>query len=215
VLGLVFALAAFSMVRGYAVRARRLSASLGGPVAVEVAARSLARGTVLTGSMLRERTYPSAYAPPGAVHAMHDAEGRALLTSMAAGELLTLDRLAAKGAGPVAALVPSGLRAVSVPSSLPASAIRPGDRIDVLATFPGPHAHTETVAAGIEVLRVLTASGTSDPSFANASVAGSPDATLLLIVTPVQTQQLAYARAFATLSIALDGPEEVMPSERP
>ena len=33
---------------------------------------------------------------------------------------------------------------------------------------------------------------------------------LLLLVAPSQAQQLAYARAFADVSIALDGPREVV-----
>jgi pilus assembly protein CpaB len=213
VLGVVFALAAFSIVRGYAARARRMSASLGGPVAVQVIAHFMPRGTVLTSAMLIERTYPSSYAPPGAVHRPKDAVSRVLLTSMAAGEPLTLDRLAPRGAGPVAALVPPGLRVVSVPSSLPPGAIGAGDRIDVLATFPGPHAHTETTATGIEVLRVISAATGEQPGLAATSASGSAPATLLLLVTPEQTQELAYVRAFADLSIALDGPEEVTPSE--
>ena len=86
VLGVVFALAAFSIIRGYAARARRMSASLGGPVAVQVTAHSLPRGSVLTSAMLIERTYPSSYAPPGAVHRPKDAVSRVLLTSMAAKE---------------------------------------------------------------------------------------------------------------------------------
>jgi len=132
---------------------------------------------------------------------------------MAPGEPLTLDRLAPQGAGPVAALVPSGLRAVSIPSSLSPGAVGAGDRIDVLATFPGPHAHTETVASGIEVLRVIPAAAVEQPGLAGTATSGSATASLLLIVTPVQTQELAYARAFADLSIALDGPGEVTPSE--
>jgi len=195
VLGVVFALAAFSIIRGYAARARRMSASLGGPVAVQVTAHSLPRGSVLTSAMLIERTYPSSYAPPGAVHRPKD------------------DRLAPRGAGPVAALVPPGMRVVSVPSSLPPGAVGAGDRIDVLATFPGPHAHTETTATGIEVLRVISAVTGEQPGLAATSPSGSAPSTLLLLVTPEQTQELAYVRAFADLSIALEGPEEVTPSE--
>jgi pilus assembly protein CpaB len=215
VLGVVFALAAFSMVRGYAAKARRLSGALGRPVVVEVTARDLARGTVLTGSMLRQRTYPFAYAPPGAAHASDTVDGLALLTAMPAGAVVTLDRLAPKGAGPVAALVPPGLRAVAIPSSLPSGAVRAGDRIDLLATFPGPHAHTETVADGVEVLRVMTTGGAEGSTLANVRTAAPTSATLMVLVTPDQQEEFAYAHAFAALSISLDGPEEVVAADAP
>src|SRR5947208_16124942 len=188
------------MVRGYAAKARRLTGALGQPVVVEVSARALTRGTVLTDSMLRLRTYPAAYAPPGAVHDPDAVAGLALLTSMPAGAAVTADRLAPKGAGPVAALVPAGLRAVSLPSSLPQGAVRSGDRIDLLATFPGPHAHTETVGAGVEVLRVMTAGASEEPSLGNVGSSTPATTTLMVLVTPEQQEQFAYARAFAAIS---------------
>jgi Flp pilus assembly protein CpaB len=215
VLGVVCAMAAFSMVRGYAAKARRLTGALGQPVAVEVTTRALARGTVLTGSMLRQRTYPSAYAPPGALRDPDAVAGLALLTSMPAGAAVTADRLAPKGAGPVAALVPPGLRAVSLPSSLPSGAVRAGDRIDVLAVFPGPHAHTETVAEGVEVLRVMSSDAQNGPGLANIGSSSSAATSLMVLVTQDQEEEFAYARAFAALSISLDGPEEVVAAQAP
>jgi Flp pilus assembly protein CpaB len=130
-----------------------------------------------------------------------------LLAGMAKGEVVTTSRLAPKG-GPVAALVPSGLRAVTVPSTFAPGAIRAGDHVDVLATFPGARAHVETVATGLEVLAVVpSSSGASGSNQGGASDAG---ADLLVLVEPSQAQQLAYAKAFAAVSIALDGPEGVV-----
>ena len=215
VLGVVCAVASFSLVRGYTAKARRLAGALGQPVVVEVSARALTRGTVLTDSMLRQRTYPAAYAPPGAVHDPQAVADLALLTSMPAGVAVTVDRLAPKGAGPVAALVPPGLRAISLPSSLPSGAVRAGDRVDVLAVFPGPHAHTETVAAGVEVLRVMSSGAPGGPSLANVGSSSSAAATLMVLVTQDQQEEFAYAKAFAALSISLDGPEEVVAAQAP
>jgi pilus assembly protein CpaB len=215
VLGVVFAVAAFSLVRGYSARVQRLQAGVGDPTPVAVAAQPLARGEVLGADMFRIRLFPAAFAPPGAVRDPGSVEGGVLLAPLAAGEPLTVDRLAPHGAGPVAGLVPSGLRAVPLVTSLVAGAVRPGDRVDVLATFPGPRAHTETVASGLEVLRVLQTGDASTGSAYGTGAASTSGIVLMLLVTADQTEQLAYARAFADVSIVLDGAQEVVSSEGP
>ena len=98
---------------------------------------------------------------------------------------------------------------------MPRGSVRPRDRVDLLATFAGGRPHTETVATGVEVLTVL-GSGTPEaaPGLGDAapSTATATGQTLVLLVTPDQAEQLAYARAFADLSISVEGPhEEVTP----
>src|SRR5437763_11094422 len=158
--------------------------------------------------MLSMQSRPSAYIPPGAVRDPSSVAGRVLLANVSQGQVVTFSLLAPKG-GPVGSLVPAGLRAVAVPSSLPPGAVASGDRVDVLATFPGAHAHVETVASGLEVLRALSA-GTGSGTGGDVASPGT-GTTLLLLVSPDQAEQLAYARAFAAVSIALDGPQEVVP----
>ena len=82
-----------------------------------------------------------------------------LIADLAEGEILTKTRLSSAGTGPVAALVPAGLRAFVLPAGPPAGTVRSGDEIDVLATY-GANAgrpYTETVASGLEVLDVVEA----------------------------------------------------------
>ena len=203
--------AAFLVVRGYEARVEALAPALGEPVRVVVATAGLPRGTVLVSGMLREATYPSRYTPPGAVHEVERAAGRTLIAAMAPGEPLTHTRLAPIRTGPVAALVPPGLRAFAVVTSLPRGSVRPGDRVDVLATFAGGQPHTETVASGVEVLTVLAANGVGGGEGlgdAPAAFESGPGQTLILLMSPDRAEQLAYARAFADLSISVDGPGE-------
>ena len=214
VLGVVCALAAFAVVRSYTARAGALRAELGNPVAIVVARQELDRGSVLDESMLAIREFPSAYAPPGAARSVDDLVGRVAVTPLGEGTPVTEDRLAPHGAGPVAALVPPGFRAVSIPSTLAPGTVRGGDHVDVLATYPGPRAHTEIVATELEVIGVLASESPTGPDLASG-VPGSNASELLLLVTPEQAQELAYARAFADLSLALDGPEEVVAAAGP
>ncbi len=203
VIGLVLGAAAYLLVQGYASHVRMLQRDLGHPVRVVVAAVDAERGAVLDDSMVSVSRWPSAYVPPGAVHRSDWIGGRVLLSALRKGEILTVSRLAPRG-GAVASLIPPGLRAAAVPSTLPPGAVSPGDRVDVLATFPGARAHIETVASALQVIRVVAPTETD----VSGGGPGAPTAVLVLLVAPDQAEELAYARAFADVSITLDGPQE-------
>jgi Flp pilus assembly protein CpaB len=208
-----------AMLAGLLVRAGfegvgAASAGSGPQVAVVVAGQAVSRGSPLRPAALRLIRIPGAFAPPGALSGIRRAAGRVALTDLAAGEVVTETRLARVRAGPVASLVPQGLRAFAVPTSLPPGSIAPGDRVDVLGTFGAGGAgqpHTEMVVEGVEVLLVL---GERDPASggsalgldAAAAGAGSP-MTLIVLVGPDDEQRLAYARAFANLEVAIAPPE--------
>ncbi len=193
----------FALVRGYAARLEALRPAVGTPVPVVVAAEAIARGTVLGEDALRVQEMPSAFAPPGALGSIDQALGRTVGSDLAVGEPLTRTRLGATGAGPVASLVPSGLRAFPVQADVPAGSVQAGDRVDVLATFGGPHPHTETVAEGLEVLLVV---GDDGGSVGLAST-GASAPSLVLVVSAQEAERLAYAKAFADLSVAIQPAE--------
>jgi pilus assembly protein CpaB len=196
VLALAAGATSFLVVRGYAAEIEALRPSAGAPITVVVAATDLARGTTLSETDLLVREFPAPYAPPGVIEEPEDAVGLTLVSDLAEGEPLTGTRVRGAG-GPVASLVPSGLRAFVVAAGLPPGAVRPGDHVDVLATFGGPHPYTDTVGTGLEVLSVLDepagtfeASGTSGPS-------------LVLLVSPETAERLAHATAFAQISVTI------------
>ena len=204
-LAVVFALAAFWSVHGYVAQVQALTPALGRSVPVMVASRDLGRGTRLTADMLRQVTYPSRFSPPGAIAGPDQAVGRVLLAGLATGEPLTQTRLAPRRAGPVASLVPDGYRAFAVTTSLPAGAVRPGDHVDLLATFAKGQYHTETVASDVEVLLVLGATSSSGGGLPDTGASLGSGQTLMLLVRPDQAEQLAYARAFADLTVTVSG----------
>lgn len=205
VLAVASGVAAFAIVRGYASRLEALRPIVGQPVPVVIAAADLTRGTAIGGSMVRVAPLPSLLAPPGSFSDATELEGRVLLTDVANGEAITRTRLAARSVGPVAALVEPGLRAAAVDSGLPPGAVRPGDRVDVLATYGGERPHTETVASELEVLRVMSPS----PS---GAVGGSEVPSLVLLVTPLDAERLAYAKAFADLDVSISTQPSEIPS---
>ena len=194
-------LAAFGIVRGYAARLEALRPAVGSPVPVVVAAEALPRGAILDQEALRLTSMPSAFAPPGALRSIDEALGATLVADLAEGEPVTRTRIGTSG-GPVAAQVPTGLRAFVVPSGMPAGSVRPGDRVDVLATFGGQRPYTETVATGLEILSVL-----ADEHGAVAVTGTATGPTLVLLVTPDAAERLAYAKAFADLTLTVAGVE--------
>jgi Flp pilus assembly protein CpaB len=212
VLAVAAGLGAFLLVRSYAQRLDALRPLAGEPVPVVVAASGIARGTTLSADDLRAASLPAAYAPPGAVDDPGELAGRTVLTDLREGEPVSATRLAPEGAGPVAALVPPELRALTVPSSLPAGTVRPGDLVDVMGTFGGGRPHTETVATGLEVLlslddgqpAALGASADAGTTLPAASLTASGP-TLVLLVSTSDAERLAYAQAFAELTVAIAG----------
>jgi pilus assembly protein CpaB len=205
-LAIACGLTALLLVRGMESRFAAAHPATGSPVAVVVAATNAARGSVVSAGMVRIQRIPRTYAPPGALTTAEQVVGRVLVSDVAAGEVLTRTRVSAGVAGPVAALVPPGLRAMSVVVVATARDLRAGDHVDLLAAFGGGAPHTETVAEGLEVLRVADAGrssgGSSLPGVA-APAPGGTKASLLLLVGPDVAQRLAFAQAFATLSIAI------------
>lgn len=189
-LGLVVGLGATLGLREY-LAALEVRASRPEMIGIVVAAADLPRGVTVEPHMLGSAEVPVAFAPPGVLTSADQAIGLVLLTDVVAGEPLSSSRLA-RG-GPVAALVPDGLRAIAVTVALPAGTLAPGDRVDLFATYAAGNPHTELVAAGVEVLWLVDGS-TTDIGDA---------ATILLLVAPETAERVAFARAFADLSVAI------------
>lgn len=194
VLSLTLAAGATMAVQARLARLEARAAGAGPERTVIVAGRDLARGTVLGPDMLDRTRIPDRFLPPGTSSSLEEVAGHVLSSDVAAGEPITLVRLTSRG-GPVAALVPPSLRAVPVPAALPASAVRPGDRVDVLATYATGQPHTETVVTGAGIVSVL-------PS---GSVQGG-GVTLIILVGPESAERLAFARTFADLTVAIAPP---------
>ena len=210
---LSLSVAAGLLLRGYVGRVASVSPASVPEATVVVASVRIERGAALAPGELRLAHMPLPYAPPGALDDISKAAGRVALADLSPGEVVTETRLARVRAGPVASLVPRGLRAFAVPTSLPANLVEPGDRVDILATFNTGQVHTEVVVSGVEILLVLS-SGTTRQSASGASDRGglgldaeaaglSGSTTLVLLLSPDQQERLAFARAFANLEVTM------------
>jgi pilus assembly protein CpaB len=196
---------AFVLVRGYQDRVEALHPAVGAPVGVVTAAADLTRGTLVSDDMLAASTVPSEFAPPGAMGDPVSIVGRVLASDVEAGEIITRSRLAGSAVGPIAALVPEGLRAVIVAGGVPSGTLRAGDRIEVFATYGGGRPHTELVATDLEVVRILNG-GVTEPGIGGATT-GDEGVSLVLLVDGDAASRLAYAKTFGQLQIAILGPD--------
>jgi Flp pilus assembly protein CpaB len=194
VLAVAAGVGSFTLVRGYATEIEALRP--GDPTPVVVAAAPLERGTVLTEDALVLEHVPAAFAPPGAFGSVAGAAGRTLVADLAEGEAVTRTRVGGEG-GPVAAQLESGLRAFVVTAGVPADVLRPGDLVDVIATFGGPRPYSDTVGSGLEVLSIVQDDG------GTFEAGGSSGPSLVLLVTPDVAERLAHAAAFGEISVSV------------
>src|SRR5215204_2355021 len=193
-LAVVAGAGSFTLVRGYAAELEALRPVAGNDVPVVVAERDIQRGSVIDEGSVRLQPMPSAYAPPGALRSVATAVGRTLGSDLAEGEAVTRTRV---GCGPVASLVAGGLRAFVVGSGLPSGVLEPGDRVDVIATFGGPHPYTDTVGSGLQILSIV------EQDAGTFQAGGATGPSLVLLVSPETAEQLARATAFGQLTVTI------------
>jgi pilus assembly protein CpaB len=204
-ISLACAVGAAVVMRAYAVRLDATRPDGGPPSRVVTAADDVTRGTILSDELLEIVTLPTRFLPPGAIRDPGRVTGRVAAADLAAGEVLTALRVAGGRAGPTASVVPPGMRAVQVPVASTVG-VRPGDVVDVLATFGGGGAHTEVAGEALEVLSIdRQASGAL-----GAATGPNGGIGLVLLVAPTDAQRLAFAATFATLSIAVRSPGDLV-----
>ena len=195
-LAVVAGAGSFTLVRGYAAELEALRPVPGSDVPVVVADRDLERGSVIDEESVRLQPMPPEYAPPGAIRSVASAVGRTLGSDLAEGEAVTGTRVGGAG-GQVASLVEGGLRAFVVGSGLPSGVLEPGDRVDVIATFGGPHPYTDTVGSGLEILSIV------EQDAGTFQAGGATGPSLVLLVSPETAEQLARATAFGRLAVTI------------
>jgi len=197
---LLCAAGAASIVHGSASSVRQATAAVGPPVPVVVAAVPVVRGTALALSDVEVLPVPASLAPPGAVADPGSVVNRIVLTDLAPSEAVTQTRLAPEGAGPLAALVPPGLRAVALAVPVLPPGLVAGDRVDVLATYGEGRTYTETVGTALEILVPPDAGGSDGQELGGASGAG-----LVLLADVATASRLARAAGFSIMSVAVVG----------
>jgi pilus assembly protein CpaB len=187
-----------------------------GTVKVLVAQQDLSTGQKVAPDNLKWQTWPAAAAGPNFIRkadrpdAIKQLSGTFVRTAFAVDEPIRESKLIkADGSGYMAAILPSGMRAISTNISPETSAggfILPNDRVDVILTRRDKAAEK---AAGVEVhtsetilnnIRVLAIDQTIEEKNGQKVVVGK---TATLELSQHQAETLALARQLGTLSLAL------------
>ncbi len=182
---------------------------------IAVAAFPLDYGAELTPDKVRFIDYPVQSLPPGSYRSlaqlMPQGKSRAVLRPMTMNEPILASKLSGEGQGAsIAALLPDGMRAVSVAIddvSGVAGFVQPNDAVDVLVTrriqASGNQNRTVTdvLLQNTKVLAMGADTKTADG-------AAKPAKTATLQVDPLDAQKLALAQEIGSLSLVLRRPGE-------
>ncbi len=181
--------------------------------AVLVSAHDLGFGSVVADGDVRWQPWPKDQVPPGTIarslqpNAIDNVKGAIVRSNFSAGEPLRADRLVkGNGSGFMAAVLPSGMRAVAIDlidqgKSAAGGFILPNDRVDVIRTFhpddaPASFA-SETILSNIRVLAI----GQSIQEKAGERTVIGGTATLEMM--PEQAEKVILAQRTGQLTLAL------------
>ena len=193
-------------------------ASGGTPVKLLVARKQIEPGTVVTEDMLATRVVPTAYVETRAVRESEKSRivGLRMATPVQAQQTLMWTDLAiaADDRRDLSSLVQTGMRAVGVRAASEDKSfalMRPGDRVDVIATMP---VEGTTQRQSILLLQnVLVLAVGLDTGNEQNKPGEQRDLLLNLSLSIPETQLLALALEKGRLSVALRNPDDVRIAE--
>lgn len=217
------AVVAMLLAAGYLSRRESALLAQVEPVPVVIATAEIDAGAALDEALLAVATVPRRHREPGAIDAVAQAAGRIAQVPIRTGTQVTaaIARRPSPARG-LSAGIPAGRRAIAV--SLPRAAagaglVRPGDAVDVLATFDlGTEAAVRrTTLALVPAAQVLAVNGELIGAVELAAGGGARKAGLFdalpapqrdgievtLAVSPEEAQAIAYAQESGALSLAL------------
>jgi pilus assembly protein CpaB len=178
-------------------------------VPVVVAGMSIPRGMLVSTELIKTRDYPKDLVPAGAIVKTDDAIGRSAFASMVKDEPLLDSKLSPKGHRGLASLVPAGMRAYTITTSVAsgvAGFILPGNKVDVLLTVSGGGTDemtgggsTNTLLQNVEILAV----DQRIEAPAENKVSANDLRSVTLLVRPDQAAKLTLGQIKGTLHLAL------------
>jgi len=219
-LGLVAGLSAAIMVKVLRLNG---SGALPGETEVVLASKDMPAMSVLESSNLTLKKVPKAKLPAGYISDAVQAVGKILVVPVVEGQMLTDSCFVKEGSSAqVAALLPSGMRAVAVSlssTSISGGLLYPGCVVDVLASFrlsssERGQALSTTLLRGINVLAVHGTSVVSketEEETKTSSRQNQRSLTVTLMVDSKQAEALQLASEHGQISLALRNPLDTAP----
>jgi pilus assembly protein CpaB len=170
---------------------------------VVVAVTDIKPRTTISRDMITLARFPQDHLAADAVTEIKQVEGKIALGRIRAKEQIRASDLVQKGQSPTLAYdIPPGKRAVAIAAGevmAAGSSVKPGDRVDILATYHDPVSRQETtqmILQNVPVLWVNT--GETD-----AAGPGGAKSSMTVAVTPEEVELLTAADRAGALRIAL------------
>ena len=183
---------------------------------VVVAARNIARGSMVTAKDVEVRPWPKEMLPEGIVTSIEGAVDRAAMVPILAREPILELKLAAKDSGRgLAALVAKGMRAYTIQSArAPANVagfILPGNKVDVILNLRGGGDKDESGGGSsttlLQAVEILAVDQNLDAPAEN-KVSLKDHSSVTLHVSPDQAALLDLGQNLGQLSLALRNAED-------
>ena len=197
-LGIAFATIAGLLLLGYL--ASMLEAKGGGPLLdVPTARRDIEIGELIRDDMVGLKQIPDGYTVPGTIKNPGDIKGGRALRFIGKGEPFTQSSIYGRKAGStLASRIPENMRAYSLQPGRSAAGqeLRPGERVDVLATSGDPP-RTRTILRD----KLILSSGRRSTSDEVEETQGVERLTIL--VSPAEAETVAQAECEGEISISL------------
>jgi len=195
-------------------------ASGGAPVKILVARKQIEPGTLVTEDLLATRIVPTAYVETRAIR--EGEKGRILglrvATPVQAQQALMWTDLAiaADDRRDLSALVSPGMRAVAIRAlndDKSFALMRPGDRVDIIATMPVDNSTTSQKQSILLLQNVLVLAVGLDTSIDPGKTSEQRELLLNVSVNVPEAQLIQLAQEKGRLSVALRNPDDVKITE--
>jgi pilus assembly protein CpaB len=175
-------------------------------IPIVVAREDIPARTKVTSDMVTVMPYPKDLLAPGAVQDRKEVEGRVTLVRLKAKEQIRASDLLTEGETPSFSYdIPEGMRAIAIAASemnATDNAVKPGDHVDILATYSEPNTHQETTRLVLQNVLVLAVNqaetNTQGPTGAKSS--------MTLAVKPEEAELLMAADRAGVLRAKLRPP---------
>jgi pilus assembly protein CpaB len=175
---------------------------------VVAALQDIPARTKITREMVTLTRYPKDLVIDGAIRNPKEVDGHTTLVRIKAKEQIRATDLLGEGQAPGLAYdIPPGMRAIAIGAGevmAVGSTVKPGDRIDVLATYTDPVAHQETTQMILQNVLVLAVNqGETDQQGKTGA-----KSSMTLAVKPEEAELLTAADRAGALRVALRGLNE-------
>jgi len=177
-------------------------------VAVVVAREDIPARAKITGDMVTQARYPKDLLTTGVLQDPKDAVGRITLARLRAKDQIRSTDLFAPGQSPsISYDIPDGMRAISIGASeimAAGGAVKPGDHVDILATYSEPTTHQETTRPVLQNVLVLFV----NQAETNPQGPTGAKSSMTLAVKPEDAELLVAADRAGVLRVMLRSPSD-------